>query len=182
MKNACDLSDKEKMMIYEKNSAIREDVFDRMMDDAAFWCGEYLSSWDGIGGIDYEIGYDRGAYFRVTDECKFLYGLRNAQAEFGFLADEYTKTIDYCLELIDRRELIPWNDEKNYDRITERINELIDDMESACFKRFMDEFEYCFDDQAQIDYYRDNYEFTYDQYVDDDYILYEDIKYTKCYA
>ena len=92
MKTLNDLTVKELEIVLDKNSKLKEQVFDDMFDTANFWNSEYLSCWDRKG-IDYCIGYDRGTYFKCEDEELFLYGLRKAQEDFGFLADEFNEVI-----------------------------------------------------------------------------------------
>ena len=157
MKNFKDLNTEELTLVFENNSKLQEKVFDDMFDNAAFWCSEYLNCWKG--GIDYSIGWDRGTYFKCTDQNSFLDGLEKAQETFCFLADEYNKTIKYCRELIE-------------------------ELENACYKRFMGEYEYCFDSKNQLDYFLNFYadeRMDEDFYIDENYLLYEHVEYIKSY-
>ena len=116
----------------------------------------------------------------------FISGLERLQDEYGFLSDKYNDTIAYTERLLDRLDVISVWDDKNYERLVTRIDELIEELEDACFRQFMSEYEYCFETENQLEYLLDygiedmlpagNY------YVDDNYILYENVAYTKCYA
>lgn len=182
MKNFKDLRIEELELVFENNSKLQEKVFDDMFDTAAFWCSEYLNCWNRKG-IDYSIGWDRGTYFKCTDQNSFLDGLEKAQEMYCFLADEYNKTIKYCRELIDKTYYLDLN-ENNLDRIENRINELIEELETACYNCFMSAYEYCFDSKNQLDYFIEFYadeRMNNDFYVDEDYLLFEHIEYVKSY-
>ena len=182
MKNFKDLNVDELKLVFENNSKLQEKVFEDMFDNAAFWCSEYLNCWKG--GIDYCIGWDRGTYFECTDKNSFLDGLEKAQETFCFLADEYNKTIKYCRELINRLNNLVYWDEVNEERLNNRIDELIEELETACYERFMSEYEYCFDSKNQLDYFLEFYaneRMDNEFYVDGDYMLFEHIEYVKSY-
>lgn len=183
------LNKEELLKVLNKNNKLKEKVYDDMYDNANFWNSEYLASWNNQG-IDYCIGYDRGAYFHCTDEEMFLDGLKKAQKDYCFLADEHNKTIKYAEKLLSRMENLDYNTkyyDNNYDRLAERLTELINELEHECYTRFMSEYEACFNNTYMEEYY---YEFylearmdmnNEDFYVDDDYILYEHIEYEKSY-
>ena len=74
--------------------------------------------------------------------------------------------------------------ENNWERLENRIDELIEELENACYKRFMDEYEYCFDSKNQLDYFIDFYaaeRMDNDFYVDENYIFFEHVNYVKSY-
>ena len=180
------LKTEELVKVLEVNSKLKEVVFNDMFDNADFWNSEYLGCWNG--GIDYCIGYDRGTYFNCTDEELFIDGLKKAQKMFGFLADKYNPIIEYVNKLISRMENLNYYSnyyDENYDRLENRINELIEELEEACYKRFIEEYEICFDDDNKEDYFVNFYVESRmdmeDFYVDDDYTLYEHIEYEKSY-
>lgn len=186
MKRISELSIDELKMVFAKNSKLEEDVFNDMFENADFWNGEYLDSWQW-GGIDYSIGWDRGTYFKCTDYDNFLAGLEYAQNCYGFLADKYKSIIDYTNHLVRRlKNLYVYSNyyDENYERLENRIDELIEELEHACYKRFMEEYEYCFGYDNQLDYfincYSDN--MTDDYYVDDEYNLFEHVEYVKSYS
>lgn len=183
------LNKEELLKVLNKNNKLREKVYDDMYDNADFWNSEYLASWNNQG-IDYCIGYDRGAYFHCTDEEMFLDGLKKAQKDYCFLADEYNKTIESAEDIINQMDNLDCESkdyDKNYEQLTEKLTELINELEHECYTRFMSEYEACFDDNYQEEYFIefylearmniDNEDF----YVDNNYILYEHIEYEKSY-
>ena len=179
MKHLNELNLEELRKVYENNNKLQEKVFEDMFDNAALWCSEYLNCWKG--GIDYSIGWDRGTYFKCTDQNSFLDGLEKAQETFGFLADKYNKTIKYCRELINKTYYLSLT-EKNWERLENRIDELIEELENACYKRFMDEYEYCFDSKNQLDYFLDFYvaeRMDGDFYINDNYELFEHVEFER---
>jgi hypothetical protein len=181
------LNKEELLKVLKKNSKLEEKVFDDMFDNANYWNSEYLSCWKNKG-VDYCIGYDRGTYFECTDKELFLDGLKVAQNNFGFLADKYNDIIVYVENLINKMNCLNCYSnyyDNNYERLENRIDELIEELESECYKRFMEEYECCFNNDYKEDYF---YEFYVDSrmdnedfYVDDNYVLYEHIEYEKSY-
>lgn len=187
MRTLNDLTVNELEKVLENNSELRHEVFNDMFDAAHFWNMEYLDSWDNKG-IDYAMGYDRSAYFMCKDEELFLDGLKKAQHDFCFLADEYNPVIEYVEKLMNRMDNLNYDSkyyDANYERLADRVTELINELEYECYKRFMSEYESCFDDDNVQDYFTGFYVYERmnldDFYIDDDYALYEHIEYEKCY-
>ena len=182
MKYLNELDREELIRVFENNSKLQEKIFDDMFDNAAFWCGEYLDCWNRTG-IDYSIGWGRGTYFKCTDKNSFLAGLEKVQEWYCFLADEYDKTIKYCRKLINKTYYLSLS-ETNLKRLENRIDELIEELENACYKRFMSEYEYCFDSKNQLDYFLEFYaaeRMDGNFYIDENYSLYEHVEYVKSY-
>lgn len=182
-----ELNTGELLKVLEVNSKLREQVFNDMYDTAHFWNEEYLNSWNK-GGVDYAIGYDRGAYFMCKDEELFLDGLKKAQHDFCFLADENNPVIEYVEKLMNRMDNLDYNSkyyDNNYERLAERVTELINELEYKCYRRFMEEYEYCFDDDGMKDYfisfYVDERMDKADYYINDEFEMFEHIEYEKSY-
>ena len=158
-------------------------VLNDMFDNAAFWCSEYLDCWKK--GIDYCIGWDRGTYFRILNEDDFLDGLEKAQKDYCFLADEYNETIEYCRKLVNRLDEIGYTlSIDNEDRLTNRKNELLEELENACYKRFMLEYETCFEKENQIEYFVEFYvdaRLDNNFYVNEEFELFEHVEFVRKY-
>lgn len=184
MKNVKDLNTEELKLVFENNSKLQEKVFDDMFDNANFWNGEYLDCWNRKG-IEYYIGWDRGTYFKSKDNELFIDGLKEVQRIYCFLADKYNKKIEYVEKLLNKLNYLYYNSsEENYNRLEMRIDELIEELETACYDRFMSEYEYCFDSKNQLDYFLNFYadeRMNNDFYVDEEYILFEHVEYVKSY-
>ena len=61
MKRIKDCTTDELKQVFEVNGELQHEIFNRMFDDAHYFnCQEYLPCWKS--GIDYCIGYDRGAF------------------------------------------------------------------------------------------------------------------------
>jgi hypothetical protein len=184
MKYLHELNLEELKEVYNKNQNLQEEVFDDMVETAAFWCSEYLACWNNRG-INYCIGWDRGTYFKCTDREYFIEGLKSVQRMFGFLADEWNEKIKYIEKLLTKLDYLYYNSSaENYDRVEARIDELIKELEMACYKWLMSEYEDCFDNENQLDYFLN---FFADErmddsfYVDDDMELFEHVEYIKSY-
>ena len=184
MKNVKDLSTEELKLVFENNSKLQEKVFDDMFDAADFWNGEYLDCWKR-DAINYSIGWDRGTYFKSKDNVLFIDGLKKAQRNHYFLDDKYNNKIEHVEKLLNKLDYLYYNSsEENYNRLETRIDELIEELENACYKRFMSEYEYCFDSKNQLDYFLNFYadeRMDNDFYVDEEYTLFEHVEYVKSY-
>lgn len=135
--------------LFDNNKSIRDKAFDRAMDNAQFWCGEYLDCFER-GAIDYSIGYDRGAYFRIKNRYGFLYGMEKLQKGYGFLEDKYTSTIDELRKMLDHYNYDDMSDEE-YDALDEKLDEEFDELEEKTFERLMSEYEAAFEEETQLD-------------------------------
>lgn len=183
MKTLRELTNDELKVVFKKNDHLQHEVFNAMMDDAHYFnCEEILPCWKR-NAIDYAIGYDRGAYFQARDKELFISGLQNAQRSFCFLADEYDDSIADAAMLVLRLKYGRDISEADEEAMEEQLDGIIEKLESACFERFMDEYRVCFEDDNLFDYFLNSYieTMTEECYVDDDYILYEEVSYTKCY-
>ena len=184
MKKLNELNQEELRHVFENNSKLQEKVFDDMFNNADFWCGEYLICWNRRG-IDYSIGWDRGTYFKCTDKNYFIDGLKEVQHIYCFLDDKYNDKIEHVEKLLNKLDYLYYNSsEENYNRLETRIDELIEELENACYDRFMNEYEYCFNSKNQLDYFLEFYaaeRMDNDFYVDEEYTLFEHIEYVKSY-
>ena len=114
--------------------------------------------------------------------------LKKAQKTFCFLEDRYNTTIEYVEKLIYRKENLCYytnNYDLNYERLENRINELIEELENACYKRFMLEYESCFDNDNQEDYFISFYSdarMEGDFYINEEFELFEHIEYERSFA
>lgn len=179
MKCLNELNSEELKLVFENNSNLQEKVFNDMFEDINYWNEEILSCWKG-GAIDYCIGWDRGTYFKVKDRQEFIDGLKKAQKTFCFLADKWNEKINYAEHLINRLNNLVYWDEVNEERLNNRIDELIEELKTACYNQFMSEYENCFDSENQLDYFLEFYssERMDDSfYVDENYTLYEPYEY-----
>lgn len=136
--------------LFKNNKSIRDKAFDRAMDDAQYWCGEYLDCFDRRA-VDYSIGWDSGAYFRIKNRCySFLDSMEKLQKDYGFLEDKYTSKIDELRKMLDRYNYDDMNDEE-YNALDEKLDEEFDELEEATFKRLMSEYEAAFEEETQLE-------------------------------
>ena len=181
MKKLDELTLDELKVVYEKNSKLRHEVFDLFFEDINGMVeDEYLKFWDDRA-IDYLLGIEKGAYFVCCNIDLFLDGLQKAQKNFGFLHCVYDKLIAKAVTL---RERLKHSEDLNREQervMDNRLDQLLQELEKACFKRIMSEYETAYDNDNCLQYF---IEFCADTLyntceVDDNYILYR--TYTKCY-
>ena len=182
MKNFSELTLDELKVVFNNNSKLRDEVFDALFEDINMFNENYLDCWDSKA-IDYIIGIEKGAYFVVCDMKLFIEGLWKAQHNFGFLSQAYDELIAEADSLLCK--LDENLSRKEADEVEARLDVLIGKLEKACFKQFMASYEDCYDRANLLDYFINFYadsRFDDNCYqVDDDYILYKEVRYTKCY-
>lgn len=185
MKYLNELNLEELKEVYNKNQKLQEAVFDDMFSNVDFWNSEYLNCWER-GAIRYCIGWDRGTYFEAKNRDGFLKGLKKAQKIYGFLADTWNEKIEYAEKLLSKLDYLYYNSSvENYDRVEARIDELIEDLEHACYKRFMSEYEHCFNSESQLDYFLDFFvaeRMNNNYYVNDDLELFEHVEFERKFS
>lgn len=165
--------------LFNNNKSIRNKAFDRAMDNAYFWCGEYLDCFEH-GAVDYSIGYDRGAYFRIKNRYGFLDGMEKLQKDYCFLENKYTSKIDELRKMLDRYNYDDMSDEE-YDALEEKLDEEFDELEEKTFKRLMLEYETAFEENAQLDIFLSCMvdELEADGYITEGYKLVREVRYTE---
>lgn len=183
MKYIRDCSREELKQVFNTNAKLREEIFDRMMNNASFWIDEYLRCWER-GSINCEISSSCYSYFKSKDNTKFIDGLREAQRVFCFLADDMYDKIDYCDKLVHRLWLMEdILSEKNHRRLENRVDELVKELEDACVKRFSEEYDACYEEEYQLEEWLSCMsDEKADCYIDDDFKMYEIITIKKEYA
>ena len=183
MKRITELTAEELTAVYENNKKLRERVYDSISEDSNYWVNDWLNCFDR-GAVDYSLdvsGYYN--YFSVCDNGKFLEGMKEVQSSFCAISDEWNKTIEYAYKLVNRLEYMEYNlSDTDYDRLSGRIEELIEDIRREFYGEIRAIYDGCDDEQHQLEYFLDCYveTLTDNYYVDDEYKLYQTI--TKCYA
>ena len=183
MKYIRDCSREELEQVFNTNAKLREEIFDYLMESASTWVDEYLSCWDRRG-IKYDLSGYGYSYFKSKDNFKFLAGLQEAQRVFCFLPDSMNDKIDYAQKLVNRLwEVEDTLSEANYERLSGRVDELIDELEDACLKRFKEEYDACCEEKYQLEEWLSYLsEEKSDCYIDDRFKMYEIVITKKEYA
>lgn len=165
--------------LFNNNKSIRDKAFDRAMDDAQYWCGEYLDCFDRRV-VDYSIGWDRGAYFRIKNRYGFLDGMEKLQKDYCFLENKYTSKIDELRKMLDRYNYDDMSDEE-YNALDERLDEEFAELEEKTFERLMSEYKVAFEEYVQLEdfvsYMVDELEA--DGYIVEGYKLVREVRYTE---
>ena len=165
--------------LFDNNKSIRDKAFDRAMDEAQYWCGEYLDCFERRA-VDYSIGWDRGAYFRIKNRYGFLDGMEKLQYGYCFLEDKYTSKIDELRKMLDRYNYDDMSDEE-YNALDEQLDEEFDELEEATFKRLMLEYKAAFEEETQLDIFVSCMvdELEADGYITEGYKLVREVRYTE---
>lgn len=163
MKKLLDSTLNELREVLKHNPNFYDDVQQSMLEEAFQNCNEYLNSWDE-NAIECEIGLQQGTYFIVKDQLLFLKGLVFAQKNYGFLSVEYEEMLKRASYLYNIHNLSD-NQEKE-------LKLLINVLETACYRRLMDEYTDCLELDYLLEYLDEVY---MEEYINEDY--YFDAKY-----
>lgn len=165
--------------LFNNNKSIRDKAFDRAMDDAQYWCGEYLDCFER-GAVDYSIGWDGGAYFRIKNRYGFLDGMEKLQKDYGVLEDKYTSKIDELRKMLDHYNYDDMSDEE-YNALDEMLDEEFDELEEKTFERLMLEYKAAFEEETQLDIFVCCMvdELEADGYITEGYKLVREVRYTE---
>lgn len=196
-KKISELTREELKQVFSRNSKLREDIVADMQESADCWVDEYTECFRNVPyyGSDrkvryrYSVDFSISGYydnFNSTNDRYFVAGLQTAQENFGLLPDEYNATIERAQQLANRLEDIGYAlSDVNYERLENRVAELIDKLERAVLSRLSSEYESCWDEENQLDYFLDFYveaRMDDDYYVDmETFILYRNVHYQKSY-
>ena len=140
-----ELSFEELKRVIEANDKLHEQLEEISIDQANdYVLYEYLHGWEGIDwGITASEYGSRGDYFLVKDNRKFLDGLKENVRMYGFLPDSMNATIERAEELNDRLIELEWDlSIENYNRLENRVEELIEELRSESIKRIRDEYKW----------------------------------------
>lgn len=186
MKKLNELNRDELRRVFDKNKELREIVFDHAAENANFWINEYLNCFES-GALDYSLdisGYYN--YFTVKDFGKFLAGLDKVQKMYCFLADEYNEIIKKAAALNEKyqNEYYYNLSDLNYERIENRLTELIEILKTACYDGIRAEYAVCNNDEYLFNYFINGYldEMNTDNfYINENYELFEHVEYERKY-
>lgn len=191
------LDGKEFDIIYDKNSKIRDEVYQSVLY-LVLWCShEYLDCFDKNL---FEYNFDCGSknYFHCKEEGNFedfINSLKCLQENYCFLTDTDFEKVLHTEVLIEEQkdylqdlEFHPDNFPNPKEVIEAKkrkveIYKKIDNLEEAVTSRINDEFSILYDEQFLKAYFQENWENFLNNdtcYVDKNYIVYENI--VKCYA
>lgn len=179
-----DLTDEELEKVFQKNSKLQEKMWDALQEEKMEMQkdeGECLLDYKS-NSFSIEDNYS-SFYLKLRDGKKFLETTDLKEAvEYGCITEEDKKKAE---ELLDKYyNTTPFNTE-NYEEVDDITLEEIDKLATKILKAIEDRL-HCYEDTCEeevIDYFLDatnNFVFE-DCYIDDNYIMYEDVAYTKCY-
>ena len=166
MKYINQLTDNEKRELIENNSALRNMVYDDMIENEMYFISEQLN-YIAPGLRDYSIGAYNNNIMIVSDALKFLDGLEILQKNYCTLPDDMKPEINRVLSARARFYLMSYNN-KNYDMLDAWIDkkaqyfaDCITDYFSSCLEPSRDDMisyfiEFYADERMDDSFYIDN--------------------------
>lgn len=95
------LNEEERMLVYDRNKKLREDVWNAYIDTEDYWVSEILN-YISDSLQDYDIGYCGCRINGIKNYKKFIYGLSEIQHTFCFLPDTYNTRIEKIKKIMTR--------------------------------------------------------------------------------
>lgn len=99
------LSNEELMELVRNNNDLKELLENEFIESEMDFIGDVL---DTLKLKNYDIGFYNRNYVELFDDIEQLENIKRATDDFGLLSDESIKIVDYCIELINRRENMDW--------------------------------------------------------------------------
>ena len=183
--NEIESTNKEELLkILNANEKLLNDVCEDYEEGEMFYISEILDCFKNALS-DWAIGFSCGNYVSIKDNdiYNLCEGLKDATKSYGFLNNEELKVVDQLQELNSRLYEMNY-DNKQWDNLENKVDELIKEVESIIVNKFN---KICTYDRETIknyflDFYFDERLDHEEMYIDDDYVLYEEVSYIKSYA
>lgn len=119
------LSEGQLMELVRNNNDLRELLENDFIDAEMDFIGDVLST---LKLKNYDIGFYNRNYVELFDDIEQLENIKRATDDFGLLSDESIEIVDYCIELINRRENMDWCNTQ-IDNIESKIESLFGEIE-----------------------------------------------------
>ena len=150
-----DLTFDEIKTLLDKNDELRDKVLDRAVDDAYYWVGEYLEDARRVKGLDYAIGYDRGAHFNIEDVTSDVVDwVDRVQADYGLFDEDVVDDVKKCNKMYDFLQYGSDEDSfegKTEDEVYDEYESLKYEVEQKIFKMLQNEIMYWYDSADNSD-------------------------------
>ena len=182
-KNIKDLSIDELKKVLDVNQKLQNEVYEDYQESEMYYITEILDNFkDSLS--DWSIGFNNSNYIKVKDDILFLESIKDVQADYCFLADaDYNdKEIDDLIEKINKFNYEDMSEEEA-DELENFIGSKINKYKSLIINTFNQFTDTDAEDVLSyfIEFYSDE-RLSEDCYIDDNFILYENISYIKSYS
>lgn len=173
--------------VFNANSELQHEVLNDMIETEMNYVGDQLDYFrESLK--DYSVGTSSHIYLDVKEEKErnFIHGVMNLQNDYCFLPDD-DEFIAQVAEKIEQYENVEsYSDE--YYSLQNEVEQLTKQLTEKIAQQFKENLHGCYDRDAQLSYFLDFYRherLNQDAYIiveNDDFILHEDISYTKKYG
>lgn len=174
--------------VLANNMKLQYAVSEDMLESEMFWVTEQLDTLSADGALSsWSIGQcNRDQHIRVREgkESEFIDNVLAIQGDYCFLPDKDNAYIQETADLIEKwRNVDMYSDE--FDDLEEVIEQRIEEIADKIRDQFTHILDGLLDDGIQEDYFLGFYveeRMDSDFYIDEDYVLYENVAYTRSYA
>ena len=179
------LTNEELKKVFNANAKLQQEVMEDIEESEMFWISEYLNCFkDSLS--NWSIGFYNGNFITVQPdkEIEFLNGVLKAQKDFCFLKDEFTEITKNLINKYYQLDESQYEEDKQseFDVLQIEIEEEFENIQSEVLNQFNIHTDFNSEDAQNyfIEFYVDA-RLDENCYIDENFILYEDISYSKCY-
>lgn len=184
-----ELSREELKEVFNANQKLQVDVLEDMQENEIHWINEHMENLEK-SIRRYEISPYAKSYISVYDELEklsqFVDGALQNQKDFCVLADEETPKIEKLAAKFETLFDMEWEN-KQYENLEKWLEKEVDELAEKIANYYDSVFRSLYDEENQLDYFIEFYaaerldQQNYILVEDGNFVLYEDISYTKSY-
>lgn len=184
-KNITELTNEELKIVFESNEILRQEVEDDMEDSEMYWINQYLKCFKSSLS-NWSIGFYNRNFITIKDgaEYEFLQNILEAQRSFCFIDDKFTEIIDNIITKYDRLDELRYEEGKQneYNDLEAETEEEFENIKKEVLNQFNRMTDFNTEDYLNyfIEFYVES-RLGENAYIDENFILYEDISYVKSY-
>ena len=179
------LTNEELKKVFNANEKLQQEVMEDMEGSEMLWISEYLNCFkDSLS--NWSIGFYNRNFITIKDgaEYEFLQNTLEAQKNFCFLEDKFTNIIASLMKKYDKLDELWYVEgkQKEYDNLQIEIDEEFENIQNEVLDQFNRMTNLNIEDAQNyfIEFYVDS-RLDKNAYIDESFILYEDISYVKSY-
>ena len=116
-------SELETIIVY--NNDLRNMLEEKYIEDTMYYVEDILNV---IGG-DYSIGFYQYNYWRSRRTVEAMELIIEATDSFGLCSEEEIKKVEYCIELMNRLDNMSYDNNKQYDNLETKVENLLDEID-----------------------------------------------------
>ena len=120
------LSKSELKTIVTYNNDLRNMLEEKYIEDTMYYVEDIL---DVIGGKKWDIGFYQYNYWYSARTRKSMEAIIKATESYGLCSEEEIEKVKYCIELMNRLDDMDYRNNKQYDNLETKVENLLDEID-----------------------------------------------------